>query len=227
MDFDNHATEYGRTLSEALRFCGAEVDQLVGYKARLILALLARQFGDPQKLKVLDIGCGIGLIDRELVNGVGELHGTDVSRKSLDRAAYLLPAAKFRHFEGKQLPYSDEVFDFVFAICVLHHVPPHERTAFVSDMARVTRTAGIVFVLEHNPFNPVTRHIVSRCPFDDDAVLLGCSEAANLLRYAGLSSVNSRYITFWPRRSVIVDRLEQNIGWLPLGAQYYAWARKG
>ncbi len=35
------------------------------------------------RLKVLDVGCGVGLVHRYLSGKVGSLHGTDVSGESL------------------------------------------------------------------------------------------------------------------------------------------------
>ena len=75
--------------------------------------------------------------------------------------------------------------------------------------------------------NPVTRHIVSRCAFDRDAVLLRCGTVAPLLAGAGLEPGGRGYIAFWPQRSAFIERVEQRIGWLPAGAQYYVWATKG
>jgi hypothetical protein len=45
---------------------GVSVEQLAGEKARLILEALGVSSGDPQRVLVLDLGCGIGLLDREL-----------------------------------------------------------------------------------------------------------------------------------------------------------------
>ena len=226
MDFDRHAPDYRAAVNDAVGMAGADVDQLAGDKARLLLALMGRHLGDAKALKVLDVGCGIGLVDAELVSGVGELHGVDTSQRSLDEAARAVPGAQFTHFTGERMPYAGATFDLVFAICVLHHVPPPRRAAFVGEMARVARPGGIVLVLEHNPLNPVTRYIVSRCAFDHDAVLLRRGSGLKLLREAGLASGGSGYIAFWPKRSALVERLERRIGWLPAGAQYYAWATK-
>ena len=75
MDFDRHAPDYRAAVNDAVGMAGADVDQLAGDKARLLLALMGRHLGDAKALKVLDVGCGIGLVDAELVSGVGELHG--------------------------------------------------------------------------------------------------------------------------------------------------------
>jgi len=106
---------------------------------------------------------------------------------------------------------------------VLHHIPLTERAGFVGEMARVTRPGGMAFILEHNPLNPVTRYIVSRCAFDVDAVLVSRSAAVRLLQRAGLRPGGSSYIGFWPKPSAFGESLERGMGWLPIGAQYYAW----
>jgi ubiquinone/menaquinone biosynthesis C-methylase UbiE len=224
--FDRYASDYRGVVNDVLRVAGVDVDRMARSKARLLLRLMDQQLGDARALKVLDVGCGIGLVDRELVSAVGELHGIDTSRKSLEEAALAVPRARFGHFDGQRIPHPDAAFDFVFATCVLHHVPPSRRPAFILEMGRVTRAAGIVLVLEHNPLNPLTRYMVSRCSLDDGAVLLRRASALGLLAQPGLRSGGSAYISFWPWRSGSVERLEGGIGWLPVGAQYYAWATK-
>jgi SAM-dependent methyltransferase len=159
--------------------------------------------------------------------GVGELHGIDTSERSVREAARTVPAARFQHFAGDRIPHGDAAFDLVFAACVLHHVPPPRRAAFIGEMARVTRPGGLVAVIEHNALNPATRYMVSRCAFDGDAMLLGPATGARLLAGAGLEPGGHAYIAFSPWRSAFVERVEQRLGWLPTGAQYYIWATKG
>jgi SAM-dependent methyltransferase len=226
-DFDRCASRYRAVVNDAVRIAGVDVDRMAASKARLLLRLMGRELGAPRALKVLDVGCGIGLVDRELVSAVGELHEIDTSQKSLAEAALAVPEARFWHFDGERIPYPDGVFDLVFAACVLHHVPPSSWAAFVDEMARVATPGGIVLVLEHNPLNPLTRYLVFRCPLDDDAVLLRRASAVRLLARPGLGAGGAAYISFWPWRSESGERVERGIGWLPAGAQYYAWARKG
>jgi hypothetical protein len=74
--------------------------------------------------------------------------------------------------------------------------------------------------------NPITRRIVSRCAFDVDAVLLRCREAMQLITEAGASVTGRRYVGFSPLRNALVERAEQTVGWLPIGAQYCVWGIK-
>ena len=223
MEFDRYAADYQ---CEVNRAAGVSVERLAAEKARLLLAVLAAELGDPKRLRVLDVGCGIGLVDQELARGVGELCGADVSLKSLEFARLRASSAHFVRYDGAKLPFGDASFDAVFASCVLHHVPPHSRADFIAEMLRPLRRNGLVIIIEHNPANPVTRYIVSRCAFDADAVLLTCRETVDLLATGGAPGARQRYFGFLPFRHRLVERTERAIGWLPAGAQYCAWSRK-
>ena len=118
------------------------------------------------------------------------------------------------------MPYSDGAFDLTFAVCVVHHVPRSDWSIFAAEMARVLRPGGLALIIEHNPFNPVTRHVVNRCEFDRDAVLLTARTCRHLMQGAGLKIVEKNYITFIPFQMRGVEQIERRLGWLPLGAQY-------
>jgi ubiquinone/menaquinone biosynthesis C-methylase UbiE len=223
MDFDEHANTYLQAVEQA---AGVSVERLAREKARMILKAIADCVGDPKQLEVLDIGCGIGLIDRELDRSVADLCGVDTSLRSLELARARAPATRFVHYDGVRLPFVDSSFDAVFASCVLHHVPPTARQGFMVEMLRPLRPNGAVIVIEHNPFNPVTRRVVSRCAFDADAVLLRCREAMRLMTESGAVVEGRCYVGFSPFRNALVERVEHLIGWLPIGAQYCVWGIK-
>jgi SAM-dependent methyltransferase len=223
MDFDHHAETYRDAVYEA---AGVPVETLAAEKARLILNVLADCVGDPRRLQVLDIGCGIGLIDRVLERDVAQLCGVDSSLRSLQIARTTASRTCIVHYDGTRLPFLNSSFDAVFASCVLHHVPPDARRSFMLEMLRTLRPKGAVVLIEHNPLNPVTRRIVSRCAFDADAVLLRSSEAVQLMSDAGATVIGRRYVGFSPFRNRLVERAETSIGWLPIGAQYCAWGLK-
>jgi SAM-dependent methyltransferase len=223
MEFDRYAADYQREVNRA---AGVSVERLAGEKARLLHALFTAELGDSARLRVLDVGCGIGLVDQELAPCVGELCGADVSIKSLRFARSRAPSARFVCYDGANLPFGDASFDAVCAICVLHHVPPSARAAFIIELLRPLRYGGLAIIIEHNPTNPVTRYIVSRCAFDADAVLLTRRETVDLLATGGAKDARWRYIGFLPFRNSLIERAEWTIGWLPVGAQYCVWSRK-
>ena len=224
--FDHCAKEYSAIMKKTIGWIGQDHDVFIDSKARLLLRLLRQRLGDPKQARVLDVGCGIGLLDRLLVDQVGTLHGLDISGESIQIATGLCPGAKFQQFDGGSMPYSDGEFDLAFAVCVVHHVPPSHWTKFAAEMARVLRPGGLAVVIEHNPFNPVTRYIVSRCEFDHDAVLLSPRTCRRLAQGAGLDVVNQDFITFIPFQMPGAEQIERWLGWLPLGAQYVVAAVK-
>jgi SAM-dependent methyltransferase len=223
MEFDRHAETYSSEVDSA---AGVSVEGLAGEKARLILSVLSRTLGSPDRLRVLDIGCGIGLIEQELEQKVADLCAVDMSEKSIDIARTRAPTTRFFHSDGDTLPFDDGSFDAVFTSCVIHHVPPASRAKFTSEMLRILRSGGVAIIIEHNPLNPMTRYIVSRCAFDEDAVLLTCRESAELLAHGGAAVIGRRYSGFLPVRHAVVERIERSLGWLPAGAQYCIWGMK-
>lgn len=140
-------------------------------------------------------------------------------------AADTNPAATYQAYDGTRLPFDDDSFDLAFAICVLHHVEPVDRAAFVAEAARVVRPGGLVAVFEHNPWNPLTRVAVDRCEFDEGVTLLPRREVARLLADAGLTVEQRRYLLFLPVDAGWAHRADRALAWLPLGGQHQVVAQ--
>jgi SAM-dependent methyltransferase len=169
-----------------------------------------------KEVRVLEIGCGVGLLQQRLRPLLTHLWGIDPSITSLAAA----PRGRGIAADGLHLPFADESFHLVIAVCVLHHVPPDHRAAFLAEATRVIRRDGLLTLCEHNPWNPLTRLVVNRCEFDGDAVLLPLAESKRRLAAAGLGKVQSRYIHFFPWRGVLWQRMERLLAPVPLGGQY-------
>jgi SAM-dependent methyltransferase len=220
-EFDSHADRYQEQVDHGIAFAGVEHEVFLRAKTGVLLAE-AHRLGRPGDLKMLDVGCGVGAFARHLIDDIGELHGVDVSAESAERAAADLPNGHFAAYDGARLPYADAQFDVTYAVCVFHHVEPVDRPALAAEMKRVTRPGGLVMLFEHNPWNPLTRLVVSRIPFDEGVELLPVGQARTLLQQAQLAKLRSRFILFAPSASSRVLAAERMLGWLPLGAQYVA-----
>ena len=218
--FDAYRDSYRQEVERSISFSGADLDVFTEAKAVALLRLNRERLADPATVRALDVGCGAGETARYLAGELRDLHGVDVSAEIIETARVRNPSVRYATYDGDRLPYGDGEFDLAFAICVVHHVPPAQWTAFAHELARVVRPGGLVTVIEHNPVNPLTRLAVARCAFDDDAVLLRASRAARLLEAAGVDGVRSEYIVFHPFRSPALRTLERHVAWLPLGAQY-------
>ena len=138
------------------------------------------------------------------------LSGCDISAESIARAREENPGVAYAAYSGPSLPYADGTFDLAFAVCVAHHVPPEHWPDFFDEMRRVVRPGGAVAVIEHNPFNPLTRLAVLRCPFDEDAVLISRRKAGRLFQAAGLSEIEGEHFLMFPFANAFARKVE---GW--------------
>lgn len=214
MNFDEHSADYSRQVNGALAVAGLPHDFFFEAKVRHILEVRSRLPETP--VRVLEIGCGIGLLQQRLRPLLSHVWGIDPSIASLAAA----PGERGIAADGLRLPFADESFHLVIAVCVLHNVAPDLRAAFLAEAARVVRRGGILSICEHNPWNPLTRLVVNRCEFDRDAVLLSLAESKRRLAAAGFEKIESRYIHFFPWRGAAWQRLERKLGPIPLGGQY-------
>lgn len=216
---------YEAELDRAVGFTGKRHAFFTETKAVELLRLARRHLGDLSGLDALDVGCGIGLTDRYLEGHLGSLTGVDVSPGVLERAEQANPWARYVLYEGERLPFDDGSFDLIFAVCVVQVIERSKRPRFVSELARVTRSGGLVVAFEHNPINPLTRLVVRRCSFGEDAQMLGAGELASLFRLADLPVVDKGYILLFPTSGNRLRKLERGLARLPLGAQYYLAGR--
>ncbi|WP_019904500.1 class I SAM-dependent methyltransferase [Methylobacterium sp. 77] len=217
--FDAYRTSYESVVEESIAFSGLEHGFFLDAKADLLADVFERHFGT-RRPNLLDVGCGVGLLHRRLIGIVSEMAGTDPSPESVARAESENPSNLYRLQQGGTLSFGDRTFDATLAVCVFHHVPVAERSGLLVEMRRVTRPGGLVTIIEHNPWNPLTRLAVSRCPFDHDAVLLGARETRTLLAQQGLRDISSRHFLAFPFRRPWVRSVEKVFGQVPLGAQF-------
>lgn len=215
-EFDQYAEQYDRILGETIPE-GLNED---GYFAEYKIALMAMLMRDKNPARILDFGCGAGrslpYIDQHFPNA--ELWGYDVSPASLKIAAQRAPRA---NFFSDWAEVSEIRFDIIIAANVFHHIPPAQRRQALKQCHHALAEQGQTFLFEHNPYNPATRWIFERCPFDADAEMLSLKTALGLANQAGFNSEQHGYTLFFPRPLAFLRPIEPWLKRLPLGAQYY------
>ena len=126
--------------------------------------------------RVLDVGCGSGVVTREIARRVGtggRVVGLDLSpallrvARELAQEADLGDRIEFREGSVLQLPFPESSFDAVLCATVLSHVPGGDTA--VPELARVLRPGGRVGVFEidtdmtafTHPDRVLTRRIIA------------------------------------------------------------------
>ena len=215
-EFDKFADEYNTVLGESIPDALNEDAYFAEYK----IALMASRLKGKKVTRILDFGCGAGRSLQFLKNYFpdSEIWGYDVSPESLKVASSQLPEALL-FSDWSTL--CDIQFDAIIAANVFHHIPVAERLPALVLCRKSLSTEGQMFMFEHNPYNPMTRWIFERCPFDADAEMLNLSTALNLARKAGYASEQHSYTLFFPKQLAFLRKLEPWLKRLPLGAQYY------
>lgn len=225
MDFNQYKNSYVETIEDSLKISGKEHDFFTKVKAEFLKTILQKNLSQVKGARLLDVGCGHGLIHKHLKDTELNIVGVEVAEEVVGLAKQANPEVKYLSHDGQSLPFDSHQFDAALTICVMHHVPPAQWMHFLSEMHRVVKPGGIVTVFEHNPYNPITRYIVANNKLDETAVLLSASKLNKMMREVGFFDVTSRNILFTPFDHKIFRWLDKLVGFIPLGAQYYSIGR--
>jgi 2-polyprenyl-3-methyl-5-hydroxy-6-metoxy-1,4-benzoquinol methylase len=214
-EFDAFASGYQDLVTESVRISGESSDYFAAYKARYLGRILERA----SVRYVLDYGCGVGSLAKHLHAQLPleRIDGYDPSADSIRRVEDCL---RRQGIYSNSLQALGTSYDLIVLANVLHHVKPEGRQALLRNIICRLRPNGRLVVFEHNPYNPLTRWAVSRCVFDEDAVLLRRSETQHRLRAAGFDILRRDFIVFFPRFLAALRPMEALLDWCPMGAQY-------
>jgi len=122
---------------------------------RLEEALLLELIGSPAGLRILDAGCGDGVLATALAEHGADVTGIDADPRMLAAAraraeTRILPIA-FADGDIGALPFPDASFDVVVAVTVLCFVPDTQHA--VREMTRVLRPGGRLVIGELGRWN--------------------------------------------------------------------------
>lgn len=184
--------------------------------------------GIPAPARILDYGCGPGNATVSLAERWPQatVIGVDTSESLISVARANATNPPQCRFETPDALPADSQFDLVYCNGVFHHIPVAERKGVLAWIyARMA--PGAVFALwENNSWNPGTRWVMRRIPFDRDAVLLSPRYAVRMLRNAGFEIVATDFAFIFPKCLKAFRPVERFLCKLPLGAQYQVVCRK-
>jgi SAM-dependent methyltransferase len=223
--FDAFASEYDEALSRGVAVSGEDKTFFAEQRVVWLMRCLKKLGVAPSA--VLDYGCGTGTATPYLIEilGAKNIVGVDLSAKSLDIARRQhtgLPAEYA--LTGDYTPNGS--IDLAFCNGVFHHIPLKERSTCAKYIANCLRPGGIFAMWENNPWSPGARLVMSRIPFDRDAVMVWPSQARRLVEQAGLSVVSTNFAFVFPRSLRFMRPIEPSLRGVPFGAQYQVLSMK-
>ena len=182
------------------------------------IAEMLKEFITPEDV-VLDVGCGIGRIEKGLAKHCAEIHGVDVSKRMVKLARKRLKGfgnVYIYRNSGRDLSsFPDDKFDFVFSIDVLQHLEKEDSVFYLYEIHRVLKPNGKLYFNVPNFFdgenfstlmgkyvkNPSSRTVIRMryyCP----------EEVKRILTSIGFSVVSLRtsiYIEVLVKKSAKID----------------------
>lgn len=148
--------------------------------------------------RVLDIGCGTGVLTRlaaDTVGREGEATGIDAAadmiRIARQEAREVGSTARFELAAVERLPFSDRAYDVVFLSFVIHCLPTDVKRIGLSEVWRVLKANGRLVVVDlDRPRNAILRALLwpfTRSLFFGDHLR---GRLPEFLKEAGFSSIS-------------------------------------
>lgn len=227
-DFDQFAENYDRDLSKGLSLTGESRE----FFARARAELLAKRLDELKfsAVKIMDFGCGDGSSTPILLGlpGAKCVVGVDRSAESIRKAVntHAGEGISFETDDDYMRKKQKGEFNLVFSNGVFHHIPPENRAGAVAKVFDALIPGGLFALWENNPWNPGTKWVMSRIPFDKEAKTLSAAESERLLQAEGFEIISTAFHFYFPRFLSFLRFLERPLSKLPLGAQYMVLGRK-
>ena len=177
-------------------------------------------------MRILDFGCGAGKTCGHLAILFPEasITGIDLSEDAIAHARKIYGSERITFALLADLPKLG-TFDLCYVNGVFHHIHPDDRQATLRMIKSVLAPRGHLAVFENNPWNPGTRMVMRRIPFDRDAVPLSFLELRNRMKEVGYEVLGSRFLFYLPKYLALFRFIERPLVRIPLGAQYYVLGR--
>lgn len=138
------------------------------------IARIVEHVGDAEGKAVLDLGCGTGNVSEAVLGRFpgAVVRGVDPSEGMRKQYAERLTGAgnvEVKIGDALGIPFDRDSFDALVTHLALHHVPPEQREACASELARVLRPGGRLIDadmfcdVDGEPFDPErTRNIINK-----------------------------------------------------------------
>lgn len=116
-----------------------------------------RRLRGKRRVRALDFGCGMGRVTQALADHYEIVDGVDASQTMIELATAHNRWPNRVHYSvsGERLRFPDGMFDLVYTMIVLQHMPQRFAHAYIRDFVRILHSDGIaVFEIPDGPDVP-------------------------------------------------------------------------
>ena len=118
-------------------------DDLLGTVSQPIAVQIFQEYVKDKKLKIVDVGCGTGLVGQELEkSGFINFDGIDISQEMIDIAYSRGYKALFLGNLNESLPFKSKSYDAALCVGVFTH--GHVGSDRLIELARIVKSGGII-----------------------------------------------------------------------------------
>lgn len=182
----------------------ASYDRFMGRYSTQLSPQLADLAGVETGQRVLDVGCGPGVLTGELVARVGgsNVSAADPSGAFVAATRDRYPEVDVRHGSAEELPFDDGSFDVTLAQLVVHFM--HDPVEGLREMRRVTRPGGVIAACVWDfgggrgplsPFWSAARHLDPHVNDESERAGTHQGRLLELFELAGLSDTEETTLT--------------------------------
>lgn len=216
--FNKYSNSYEIITQKKLNFFNKSREYFDSYKVKIIKENLNKKIKS-----ILDYGSGIGLATKFFLDFFpsAKTYAYDVSDESIK-----ILKENYPNINTDQKEIFNRKFDLITCFGVFHHIHKEERLKYLKLINNMLEETGKFFIFEHNPYNPITRHIVSNCPYDEGVELISMKEFKSYAKKEKLLVCSQGYTLFFPEQLKYLRKFEKKISWIPLGGQYYLEFKK-
>jgi len=179
---------------------------------RNMIKLMESSGGDPKGKRVLDVGCGDGVLSYLIAKEGASVSGVDYSdiaiRFANEKTASL--AIDFRQASAYELPYDDNQFDGVVSSDVIEHLA--DVSSYLDEMHRVTKPGGHIIIstpirITEEPLDKM--HVVEwfQSEFKDIIEAKWANSNYHYSHPIALMELNNRYIFGRPWLRLMINLL--------------------
>ena len=222
--FDGYVEEYEAACARGVHLSGEDRDFFAAERIKLTASWCSSRIA---VRRIVDFGCGLGHSAPHIVAAFpgAAVLGVDTSVRSIESARRRYGSDRI-DFTADAATVPGQSIELVYSNGTFHHIEPPERLDVVKMIRGCLRPGGLFALWENNPWNPGTRIVMSRIPFDRDAKPLSYLESQRLVKDAGLNIVATSFHFYFPSALKMLRRFEPRLKALPLGAQYCVLARR-